>query len=383
MYGGSGGRGVVVYPRASKRHINFNYEVTMKKADMIIDLQYGSTGKGLIAGYLGHHGEYDMVINANMPNAGHTFIDAKGQKMIHKVLPNGLVGSKVKDVMIGPGSIFSLGQLEKELDDLERFGYNNFDLWIHEDAVVLRPEHKHAEQTDDVLANIGSTQQGTAAAMIQKLMRNEVRNPTAKAALGLMPVWKDRLLNQHDWLLALQSANEILIEGAQGYSLGINAGFYPYCTSRDCTPARFLADCGVPLQYLRRTIGTARLHPIRVGGNSGGHYLDQEEITWQLLGQPEERTTVTNKVRRIFTWSQTQIEEALLACQPEHVFLNFCNYAPATVEHVKGQIIKAGHKAGYSPIVAYTGWGPTINDVKARMQDPCEMTRVELARGNG
>ena len=82
----------------------------MKKVDVIIDLQFGSTGKGLIAGYMATHGTYDTVVNANMPNAGHTFIDAKGQVMMHKVLPNGVVGPNVKNVMIGAGSIFSLEQ---------------------------------------------------------------------------------------------------------------------------------------------------------------------------------------------------------------------------------------------------------------------------------
>lgn len=36
---------------------------------MIVDLQYGSTGKGAIAGYLSTKNDYDTVISANMPNA--------------------------------------------------------------------------------------------------------------------------------------------------------------------------------------------------------------------------------------------------------------------------------------------------------------------------
>ncbi len=353
-----------------------------KKADLIIDLQYGSTGKGLIAGYMGAHGHYDTVVNANMPNAGHTFIDAKGQKMVHKVLPNGCVGATVERVLIGPGSVFCPRQLRMELDELRAYGYGHFDVWIHEDAVVLTRAHKEAEQ-NSTLADIGSTKQGSAAAMIQKILRNGARNPTAKVLLQYDPVFGSSLLTQRQYLNFLREADEILIEGAQGYSLGINAGFYPFCTSRDCTPARFLADTGVPLQYLRRTIGTARMHPIRVGGNSGDCYPDQTELSWAELGQPEERTTVTNKVRRVFTWSGWQIEEAILACQPDWIFLNFCNYDPDGVEHIKTSIAKAGQRVGCDPIVMYTGWGPTINDVQARMQDPCDMTRRELERGNG
>jgi len=355
----------------------------MKKVDVIIDLQYGSTGKGLIAGYLGFHGNYDMVVNANMPNAGHTFIDGLGRKMIHKVLPNGLVGESVRDVMIGPGSVFSLTQLEMELDDLQSYGYGHFDLWIHENATILLPEHKGAEQTDDRLTNIGSTQQGSAAAMIQKIIRNGDRDPSAGSLLKNRPFWGSRIISHREYVKKVTAAKEILLEGAQGYSLGLNAGFWPYCTSRDCTPARFMADCAIPLRALRRVIGTARMHPIRVGGNSGPCYPDQEELTWEQLGQPEERTTVTNKIRRVFTWSQMQIEEAIAQCQPDHIFLNFCNYAPEEVSHRVGNIITAGSNAGFHSQVMYEGWGPTVNDVRARAMDPCDMTRVELGRGNG
>lgn len=355
----------------------------MSKTDVIIDLQYGSTGKGLIAGYLGTHGNYDMVVNANMPNAGHTFIDSRGNKMIHKVLPNGLVGDSVKDVMIGPGSVFSLTQLEMELDDLRLYGYDNFELWIHENATLLLPEHKAAEQGDQRLEGIGSTKQGSAAAMMQKIMRNGIRNPAAGEQLKNRPFWGSRVISHREYVSKITNAKEILLEGAQGYSLGLNAGFWPYCTSRDCTPARFMADCAIPLRALRRVIGTARMHPIRVGGTSGPYYPDQDELTWEELGQPEERTTVTNKIRRVFTWSQLQIEEAIAQCQPEYVFLNFCNYAPDDVDRRMGDIINAGMWANFTPVVMWTGWGPTVNDVHARHQDPCDMTRVELARGNG
>jgi len=353
----------------------------MKKADLIIDLQYGSTGKGLLAGFMGATGEYDTVINANMPNAGHTYIDVCGNKMMHKVLPNGLVGKSVKRVMIAAGSIFDPKVLEREIAMLNNYGYKQFNVFIHEDAVVLDYRHTVAEQTDTTLEGIGSTRQGTSAAMIQKLLRNGVRNPTVKTADKSCWYFKYTIVTQHQWLLMLKSAEEILIEGAQGYSLGINAGFYPFSTSRDCTPARFMADCGVPLPYLRRVIGTARLHPIRVGGNSGPCYPDQTEISWEALGQEPEKTTVTQRVRRVFTWSQLQIEEAILACQPDEVFLNFCNYDPDGVEKIVTKIHKAGSNAGCHANVRYKGWGPSHLDVVAGLMSPYEMTKKEIKRG--
>lgn len=336
------------------------------KADLIIDLQFGSTGKGLIAGYLGATRNYDMVINANMPNAGHTFIDDKGQVMVHKVLPNGLVGKSVKTVMLGPGSVFSLNQLITELTALHEFGYDAFTLWIHESAVVLTDDHRKAEQNEG-LNSIGSTKQGSAAAMVDKIMRDPSRNPTAKEALK-GTIMGGRVISHQDYLEKILYADSILLEGAQGYSLGINAGFYPYCTSRDCTPARFMADMGIPLKYLRRVIGTCRMHPIRVGSPEGGYsgdcYRDQKELSWEELGVKAERTTVTQRVRRVFSWSQEQMKEALMACQPDEVFLNFCNYKPEEVNITINKIISAGVASGNVPDVRFTGWGATMDDIK-------------------
>ncbi len=95
----------------------------MKNVDLIVDMQFGSTGKGLIAGYLAKKHKYDVVVNANMPNAGHTFIDSTGNVMIHKVLPSGIVSPKIKYVLIGPGSVFRWGRLYDEVQAAQSMGY--------------------------------------------------------------------------------------------------------------------------------------------------------------------------------------------------------------------------------------------------------------------
>ena len=336
----------------------------MKKVDMIVDLQYGSTGKGLIAGYLAMKNGYDTVINANMPNAGHTFIDGQGNTMIHKVLPNGIVSPDCKVVMIGPGSVFDPMRLKKEMEEAAEMGYDHFQLVIHANAVVLREEHRDAESKMD---NIGSTKQGSAAAMGHKLARDPDNNPTvAENVIMLQDLIGERfvVVGPQGWMELLLAADNILAEGAQGFSLGINEKFYPFCTSRDCTPARFMADMSIPLPMLRKVIGTARVHPIRVGGTSGPCYGDQKELTWDALGLPVERTTVTKKIRRVFGFSEQQIIDAIRATQPDEVFLNFCNYDQEYADEVFEKIDKNLDKWGVAgSIVRYFGYGPTVNDV--------------------
>ena len=337
-----------------------------KKVDMVVDLQFGSTGKGLIIGYLAETQEYDTVINCNMPNAGHTYIDSKGQKMIHKVLPNGIVSPALRTVMLGPGSVFCPERLNYEINEARKFGYlpKTVLILIHPNAVVLQPEH--AEKERATLSGISSTMQGSMAAMVDKMSRNPFTGgPIAKNSDH--PLVKSLVCTQEEWIDALTEAEEILAEGSQGYSLGINTDFYPYTTSRDCTPSRFMSDMGIPHGMLRSVIGTARTYPIRVGNTSDGHsgscYPDQTETSWEELGQTAETTTVTGRVRRVFTFSVEQIKEACFYCAPDLIFLNFCNYLNGTAA-IAELVSQIQGETGVP--VDYLGHGPSFHNIERR-----------------
>lgn len=328
---------------------------------MIVDLQYGSTGKGLIAGHLAEKNCYDTVINANMPNAGHTYINAEGREWIHKVLPNGIVSPNLKRVMIGPGSVFSVDRLEEEIS-LSRDLLKGVQILIHPMAVPLKPQHKKAEEHK--VRRIGSTGQGSMEATVDKMHRDPFKSVVARDVLkgGLV----GRLVvTVAEWNGALAASEKILAEGAQGYSLGINQQFYPFTTSRECTPSRFLSDMGIPHTWLNKVIGTARTFPIRVAGNSGDHYDDQVELSWDEIGQAPELTTVTKKVRRVFSFSVQQMADSIFGCQPDEVFLNFCNYTDrATIDHMVDTIHGLMDQLGTGGHVMYYGHGPKQSDVE-------------------
>lgn len=291
---------------------------------------------------------YDTVVSANMPNAGHTYIDSKGNKYMTKVLPASFVGPNVRQVLIGPGAVFSLDRLLEEMVWLRPDQV----LKIHPNAVVLHQRHKEYEIKH---TERGSTKQGSMAAVVEKMQRNQ-EFLTAKQVLS--DTKYGNLVATHDeWRIRLDSANAILAEGSQGYSLGINTRFYPYTTSRDCGPAAFLSNLGIPLSMLGLIIGTCRTLPIRVGGDSGACYPDQEELSWEELNLEPELTTVTNRVRRVFTYSKQQIEEACWWCNPDLVFLNFANYVSKDyVENIVAHIDQFSN-------VRWVGFGPTYQDV--------------------
>lgn len=309
-----------------------------QKAYMILDLQFGSTGKGLLAGYLAKFMRPDTLVTAWGPNAGHTYIDEGGREFIHCMLANGVVSPNLKTILMGPGSVIDLDRLYSEIKSCKDLLIGKR-LVIHPQAVVVTAKHREMEMRN---VKIGSTMKGTGAAVIERIERDPDNNPTALNVIGYD--WLDSIaqmgigieISKHSYDYALMEANIIQIEGAQGYSLSIYNGFYPYTTSRDVTPAQVMADCALPWSLDPEIYGTLRTYPIRVAnrfdeegnmiGTSGPGYDDQKELKWEDLGMEPELTTVTQLPRRIFSFSIEQMAESLFRCGPTKLFLNFTNY---------------------------------------------------------
>lgn len=342
-----------------------------KNTDMLIDLQYGSTGKGLVASYLSYKSAkevpYDIVVSANMPNAGHTAYDMDGSKFVHKVLPSGIF-HKPASIMVGPGAVFSIEQLEKEVIRLLDHGHLSFGkqrIYVHAQATVLNKRMKLREEQSAV-TKIASTAQGSMVAQIAKMARNPDDIHTASRHVNDLRHLEVKVLPHRDWLTLVTRSRRILAEGAQGYSLGINQDFYPYCTSRDCGPARFLSDMAIPWVKLDKVIGVLRTYPIRVGntdkGSSGPCYDDQREIAWKDIGVRPEITTVTGRERRVFTFSRTQLREALAETGATELFVNFFNYLHPSHEDEFMQMVK-NEADDFGATIKYVGNGPTPQEV--------------------
>lgn len=337
-----------------------------KKIDMLVDLQYGSTGKGLAAGYLASKRMYDMVVSANMPNAGHTAYDDAGRKFVHKCLPSGVFNNPLV-VAIGPGAVFDPTRLHMEVGNLLAAGHiKKSRIMVHENAVPLTQEMVKAEQESGA-KTIASTLQGSMIAQVRKMERNKNDKVIARDNYTPPGGLNIDLVGSAEWADTVSGAKSILAEGAQGYSLGINQSFYPHVTSRDCTTARFLADMSLPVGMLHKVIGVCRTFPIRVGntadGDSGGIYHDQTELNWSEVGQPPEVTTVTGRIRRVFTFSVTQFQDAIIANSVDEVFLNFVNY----IESIQGKKLFESYISDVAScngaVLRYLGNGPHPYDV--------------------
>jgi len=156
-------------------------------------------------------------------------------------------------------------------------------------------------------------------------------------------IWPWNIAVSLDMLLS--DGFTILHEGSQGFSLDINHGsHYPQCTSRGTTAVQNLADMGLSAKRMGDVYLVIRPYPIRVGnvvedgvvvGHSGGVYEGQKEISWKEVaeqaGAPptladKELTTVTKRLRRVFTFSDEQLRDAVTINGATQIALNFANY---------------------------------------------------------
>lgn len=339
---------------------------------MIVDLQFGSTGKGSIAGYMAHRDQPDTIITAWSPNAGHTFIDKDGTKYTHTMLANGIVSEQLKTILLGPGSVINYEALVTELEEAKKYlpHLHDVEILIHPHATIVGQEHRDIEAK--TMGAIGSTKKGSGAALIEKLMRNPESKIVAKDFANELSTDNIEVVGQYEYYDVLMGAGSVLIEGAQGFSLGINSGFYPYCTSRECTPQQLTVDCALPRDWLiqANVIGTMRTFPIRVNnaqGYSGPCYPDQREIEFSDIPCPPaevERTTVTKLPRRVFTYSHAQTREATQIAQPDEIFINFMNYVDSGwSEEIYVFIDKVRMDLEHGSI-KYLGWGPKVTDIE-------------------
>jgi len=339
-----------------------DYQPDVCSAFVLVDGQFGSTGKGVIAAAMAEafHEDVDVVISNAGPNSGHTSYH-EGEKIVLKQLPTfSVITAKINgegftqcSTYLSAGAVINPGILNEEA---QRYDVNvDLDRWA---AVISMDDISNDQFT---LNEIAGTGQGVGPAIIGKISRI---TPKAVVATAPRSMWCDHItLRRH-----IINSN-VFMEVSQGFSLGINQGFYPYCTSRECTVSQALSDAGLPPTSYTGGILSVRTYPIRVGdtaNTSGGCYPDQREVTWEEVGVEPEYTTVTQRKRRVFTWSDYQFRMAVKANAPSVVFLNFCNYLDKVqLEDRVASIYKTYFDVmGRNLPLLVLGHGPTTADLE-------------------
>lgn len=301
------------------------------KASVIIDGQFGSTGKGLIAAWVAEKLEepsrWAVHTTNAAPNAGHTTKWKDGRSITLFHLPTGGV-VRQQPCYLNAGSIIDIDLLAMEMQAVAELYGKRPVVSIHPCAGILTTDDVRSEnEAAGAMTRIASTRKGVGSALARKIRRE------AKVALDHINEIESIGVNISSPVFCMNDGSiPVSIEVPQGVSLSLNnSKFYPFTTSREISVAQAFSDAFIHPSRLGHVIMAVRTFPIRVGnvegGTSGSGYLDQSELGWDdfPVSHPE-LTTVTKRPRRIFTWSDDQYRHALLACRPDAVFLNFVNY---------------------------------------------------------
>ena len=336
-----------------------------KGVHCLVDGQFGSTGKGSLAAWLAHKAWHDFnkahyfdgTIYSGGPNSGHTFY-FEGTKHVLKQLPTfavylSLLGVR-SAIYLSAGAI-----IDREVLRKEALAYPGVHIYVHPNAAIVTDEDRQAE-LEGTIAEVAGTRSGTGAALARKILRD----PKAIAGHSLGGIAHNVTLQNHR---LKPDQNAYFMEVSQGFSLGINSKFYPKVTSRECTVMQGLADARIPASCLAKTYMAIRTFPIRVGNvdghSSGNWYDDQQETDWASIGVPEERTTVTNRVRRVATFSMDQLYEACYANDPDFLFISHMDYLK---DEWRQDFLKDINEARYNMrkyFKVLLGFGPNVGDI--------------------
>lgn len=332
---------------------------------VVLDSQAGSCGKGKFIGYLAKADNADVAINNFMSNAGHTFVNNNGDKVMTQQLPTSLVNPNTS-LIIGPGSAITPDILFDEMIKYSK-DIGSRKIIINPRAVVIKQKHR---DTEEKILRSGSTFKGCGASQADKVMRQAELfgdfwerfkcGNTSANELGSYKIYARKTveyLEEHITVMdtmmyvndAIDNGKYVIVEGSQGCDLDINYGLpYPNTTSRQCHAGQLVADCGISPKLVDEIVMIMRPYPIRISNAtnltnkdgstlvaSSGGYDGSEEITWDIVrercGAPAdiefgEMTTVTKKTRRVFEMNWERLKYVTKLNRPTMIALNFVQY---------------------------------------------------------
>lgn len=256
----------------------------MLKADVIVDLQAGDTGKGKVAHALAKKPNfYTHVVRYNGGgNAGHT-VYHNGKKYVTHYIPIGVLYG-IKSI-IGPGCVVDPDKLDAEVIELENAGFVvRGNLFIDNRVHIITPENILEDSKD---TKIGTTKTGNGPTYRNKYDRKGVRAEDFYTYDCLIDIYRE--FHQH------QPNAQILFEGAQGFELDIDWGDYPYVTSSHCTVGSAIMN-GVPPQSINRVYGIAKAYRTYVGAKE---FEGKDPVFDKIRQVGEEYGATTGRPRQV------------------------------------------------------------------------------------
>ena len=317
------------------------------KITAIVGAQWGDEGKGKITDFFA--GESDYVVRFHGGNnAGHTVIVDGNTFKLH-LIPSGIVYGEPISI-IGNGVVVDPKALLDEIAYVKEKGITP-KLMVSDRAHVIMPYHI---AMDGALSGhqgnlaAGSTRRGIAPVYADKMFRNGIRmidlleadvfreklekgytfcksiiEKTLNQSLDismdeifdtysvygqkLKPYIQDTSVELYQ---AHQSGKSILFEGAQGISLDVDHGVYPYTTSSNTAAGHISTGTGVSFRDIDRIIGVTKAYLSRVGESPLPSEIHGDEAK-SLRDKGGEYGTTTGRPRRVGWLDLVQVRQAV------------------------------------------------------------------------
>tara|TARA_B100001996_G_scaffold231428_1_gene178581 strand:- start:1560 stop:2852 length:1293 start_codon:yes stop_codon:yes gene_type:complete len=313
----------------------------------IVGGQWGDEGKGKITDFFA--GESDYVVRFHGGNnAGHTIIVDGTTFKLH-LIPSGIIyGSPMS--IIGNGVVVDPKALLDEIHYIQKKGINP-KLMVSDRAHIIMPYHI---ALDGALSNhqgklaAGSTNRGIAPVYADKMFRNGIRmidllepdvlkeklekgyhfsKGIIEKSLGnkleisigeilksyidygkqLEPYISDTSVELYN---AHRNGKSILFEGAQGISLDVDHGVYPFTTSSNTAAGHISTGTGVSFRDINRIIGVVKAYLSRVGESPLPSEMYGDDAK-NLRDKGQEYGTTTGRPRRVGWIDLVQVRQAV------------------------------------------------------------------------
>ena len=321
--------------------------INTSKITAIVGAQWGDEGKGKITDFFA--GESDYVVRFHGGNnAGHTVIVEGNTFKLH-LIPSGIVYGGPMSI-IGNGVVVDPRVLLEEIEYIEGKGIDP-KLMVSDRAHVIMPYHIELDgalssHQGDLAA--GSTRRGIAPVYADKMFRNGIRiidllepdvlmekltkgysfaKGIIEKALSkriessveeifdsycsygerLKPYITDTSVELYN---AYKSNKSILFEGAQGISLDVDHGIYPYTTSSNTAAGHISTGTGVSFRDIGRIIGVVKAYLSRVGESPLPSEMHGSEAE-ALREKGGEYGTTTGRPRRVGWLDLVQVRQAV------------------------------------------------------------------------
>jgi len=313
----------------------------------IVGAQWGDEGKGKITDFFACESDYVVRFHGGN-NAGHTIIVDGNTFKLH-LIPSGIVYGEPMSI-IGNGVVVDPKVLLDEIAYVKEKGINP-KLMVSDRAHVIMPYHI---AMDGALSRhqgnlaAGSTRRGIAPVYADKMFRNGIRmidllepdvfREKLEKGYAFSKGIIEKILNQsfdisideiynnylkygqklkfyiRDTSVELYNAHKsgksILFEGAQGISLDVDHGVYPYTTSSNTAAGHISTGTGVSFRNINRIIGVTKAYLSRVGNSPLPSEIHGEEAK-SLREKGGEYGTTTGRPRRVGWIDLVQVRQAV------------------------------------------------------------------------